>query len=104
MGIEGIKFNRGELSGAFGDIGTDFPLIVAMILAAGLHSPSVLIIFGSMQVLTGLVYRMPMPVQPLKAMATIVISQKIPGPVLFGGGIAIGITISPYADLSKLGV
>ncbi|RMG07400.1 MAG: transporter [Acidobacteria bacterium] len=93
MEIEGIRFNRRELSGAFGDIGTDFPLIVAMILAAGLHSPSVLIIFGLMQILTGLVYRMPMPVQPLKAMATIVISQKIPGPVLFGGGLAIGITM-----------
>jgi hypothetical protein len=32
-----------------------------------------------------------MPVQPLKAMATLVISQKIGGPVLIGAGLAIGI-------------
>ncbi len=35
-----IKFDRNELSGAFGDIGTDFPLIVGMILASGLDNVS----------------------------------------------------------------
>ena len=28
-----IRFDRNEVAGAFGDIGTDLPLIVAMILA-----------------------------------------------------------------------
>ncbi|MCA0444920.1 MAG: putative sulfate/molybdate transporter [Bacteroidetes bacterium] len=88
-----IRFNRQEFSGAFGDIGTDFPLIVAMIIAAGLHTPSVLIIFGLMQIFTGYFYRMPMPVQPLKAMAALVISQKIAGPVLMGAGLAIGVVM-----------
>lgn len=91
MNIGNIKFNKQELAGSFGDIGTDFPLIVAMILAAGLHAPSVLIIFGLMQIFTGIVYRMPMPVQPLKAMATIVITQKVAGPILLGAGLAIGV-------------
>jgi len=86
-----VRFDRNELSGAFGDIGTDFPLIVGMILAAGLHVPSALILFGAMQVLTGLVYGMPMPAQPLKAMAVIVITQKLSGNILFGGGFAIGV-------------
>lgn len=85
-----IRFDRNELSGAFGDIGTDFPLLVGMILAAGLDAPSVLIIFGAMQVITGLTYGMPMPVQPLKAMAVIVITQKLAPNVLYGGGLAIG--------------
>lgn len=90
MAISDIKFNKQELAGSFGDIGTDLPLIVAMILAAGLHAPSVLIVFGLMQIITGIVYRMPMPVQPLKAMATIVITQKVAGTVLLGAGLAIG--------------
>jgi MFS superfamily sulfate permease-like transporter len=89
----GIKFNRQELSGAFGDIGTDFPLITAMILAAGLHTPSVLIMFGVTQILTGLIYKMPMPAQPLKAMATIVIAQQVGGPILLGAGLAIGLVM-----------
>ncbi len=85
------RFDRNEFSGAFGDIGTDFPLIVGMILAAGLHVPSVLIMFGAMQIFTGLLYGMPMPAQPLKAMAVIVIAQKVSGNILYGGGLAIGV-------------
>lgn len=88
-----VRFDRNELSGAFGDIGTDLPLIVGMILAAKLDPASVLVLFGLMQLLTGLVYGLPMPAQPLKAMAVLVISQKVTGNVLYGGGLAIGITM-----------
>ncbi len=86
-----IRFDRNELAGAFGDIGTDLPLVVGVTLAANLDGTSVLIMFGLMQLLTGLRYRIPMPVQPLKAMAAIVIAQKLGGPVLYGGGLAVGI-------------
>lgn len=91
--FSGIAFNRNEVSGAFGDIGTDFPLIVAMVLAADLHAPSVLIMFGLMQVATGLLYNMPMPAQPLKAMATLMIAQQLEGGLLFGAGLAIGVVM-----------
>lgn len=91
--LRDIKFNKQELAGSFGDIGTDLPLIIAMILAAGLHTPSVLIVFGLMQIFTGLIYKMPMPVQPLKAMATLVIVQQISSNILFGAGLAIGIVM-----------
>ena len=85
------RFDRNEFSGAFGDIGTDFPLIVGMILAAHLDVASVLIMFGVMQLFTGLLYGMPMPAQPLKAMAVIVIAQKLTGNILYGAGLAIGV-------------
>ena len=88
-----LRFDRNEFSGAFGDIGTDLPLIVGMILATGLDAASVLIMFGGMQILTGLTYGLPMPVQPLKAMAVLVITQKLSGNILYGGGLAIGITM-----------
>ena len=88
-----IKFDRNEWSGAFGDIGTDFPLIMGMIIASGLDSASVLVMFGVMQIFTGSFYKMPMPIQPLKAMATIVITQKISPNILYGGGLAIGISM-----------
>jgi hypothetical protein len=47
-----FRFDRNELAGAFGDIGTDLPLIVGMIVAAGLDAASVLIMFGLMQYAT----------------------------------------------------
>jgi MFS superfamily sulfate permease-like transporter len=91
--VKGIRFDRNELAGAFGDIGTDLPLIVGMILAAGLDSASVLVMFGLMQYFTALRYRMPMPVQPLKAVAVLVIAQKLAPGVLYGGGLAIGVVM-----------
>ncbi len=88
-----IRFDRNELAGAFGDIGTDLPLLAGMILVAKLDSASALIMFGVMQVLTALWYRMPMPVQPLKAVAALVITRKISGTILFAGGLAIGVVM-----------
>jgi len=93
VGRPPLRFDRNELAGAFGDIGTDLPLVVGMILAAGLHSASVLVMFGLMQFFTALTYRMPIPVQPLKAVAVIVITQHIEPGVLYGGGLAIGIAM-----------
>lgn len=88
-----IRFDRNELAGAFGDLGTDFPLIVGMIIAARLDSTSVLVAYGLMQLLTGFLYRLPMPVQPLKAVATLVITQHIAADVIYGSGLAIGIAM-----------
>lgn len=86
-----IIFNRNELAGSFGDIGTDLPLIIGMVLACGLDGATSLVMFGLMQIMTGLIYGIPMPVQPLKAMAVIMISQSLTGDVLYGAGLAIGI-------------
>ena len=88
-----LRFDRNELAGAFGDIGTDLPLVVGMIAASGLNSSSVLVMFGLMQLLTAFVYGIPMAVQPLKAVAVIVITQHIAPGVLYGGGFAIGIAM-----------
>jgi len=88
-----IKFNRREWAGSFGDIGTDFPLITGMILASGLDVSSVCVMFGVMQIIMGFIYGLPMPIQPLKAMAVIVITQKLSPNILYGGGLAIGIAM-----------
>ncbi len=84
-------FSRHEVAGAFGDAGTDIPLLVGMCLAAGLDGTSVLVVFGVLQIASGLLYRMPMPVQPLKAMAALVIAQQATAEQLYGGGLAIGL-------------
>jgi MFS superfamily sulfate permease-like transporter len=85
-----VRFDRNELSGAFGDIGTDLPLLVGMIAACGLDPASTLVMFGFMQVFTGLWYGLPMPVQPLKAMAALMIARKLPAATLHGAGLGIG--------------
>jgi hypothetical protein len=39
------------------------------------------------------VYRMPMPVQPLKAVAVLVITQKLAPDIIYGAGLAIGVVM-----------
>ena len=88
---QNIRFDRNEFSGSFGDIGTDLPLIVGMIMVSGIDSASTFIIYGILQIASGLYYGMRMAVQPLKAVATLVIAGNIAGSVIYGGGLAIGI-------------
>ncbi len=87
-----VLLNRGELAGAFGDIGTDLPLILAMVAINGLDAGSTFVMFGVFQVLTALRYGLPMPVQPLKAMAAIMIALGPDAPAgwLYGGGLVVG--------------
>src|ERR1039457_2867413 len=88
-----IRFDRNELSGAFGDIGTSLPLLIAVIAASGVNGSRVFIMFGLMQIITAVSYGVPMSVQPLKAVAMLVIAQKLTGPVIFGAGLAIGVVM-----------
>lgn len=74
-----------------------------MILSAGLDPASVLILFGGAQVLTGLLYGIPMPAQPLKAMAVLVIAGRADRDTLFGGGLAIGAIMLALAGSGALG-
>lgn len=88
-----LRFDRNELAGAFGDIGTDLPLLVGLVVTCGLDPVSVFTVFGALQIATGLLYGMPMPVQPLKAMAAIMLAQRLSPGVLAGGGLVIGATM-----------
>ncbi|MEQ1730374.1 MAG: putative sulfate/molybdate transporter, partial [Vicinamibacterales bacterium] len=88
-----LRFDRHEFAGAFGDIGTDLPLLIALIATCGLDAASVCIMFGVLQIATGVLYGIPMPVQPLKAMAAIMLAQKLSAGTLAGGGLVIGVAM-----------
>ncbi len=69
------RFDRMEWAGAFGDLGTLIPFVVAYI--AVLHMPpfGILFSFGSALVVCGLYYRTPFPVQPMKAIGAVAATQ-----------------------------
>lgn len=90
VGRARVRFDRHELAGAFGDIGTDLPLLIALVATCGLDAASVCVMFGGLQIPMGLIYGIPMPVQPLKAMATIMLAQHLSPGTLAGGGLVIG--------------
>jgi len=76
----------GELSGALGDLGTLVPLAAALITVNGLSATGVFFGLGVAYVLSGLFYRLPIPVQPLKAVAAIAIARGLPGTTVAAAG------------------
>lgn len=75
MRVAGNEFNRSELAGAFGDLGTLVPFVVGYITLNRLDPQGVLLGFGLLAVVTGLYFRTPMPVQPMKAIGTTAIAR-----------------------------
>jgi MFS superfamily sulfate permease-like transporter len=75
MRIAGNEFDRSELAGAFGDLGTLIPFVVGYITINRLDPQGVLLGFGLLAVVTGLYFRTPMSVQPMKAIATVAVTH-----------------------------
>ncbi len=85
-----FRFNLQELGGALGDLGTLLPLMVALILINGLNATSVLVGVGVFYIVSGIYFRLPMPVQPLKAVAAIAISLGLSASVIGAAGLLMG--------------
>ena len=64
-----------EWAGAFGDLGTLIPFVVAYISMLSLDAFGVLFSFGLAMIACGVVYRTPFPVQPMKAVGAIATTQ-----------------------------
>lgn len=75
MRIGGNEFSRSELAGAFGDLGTLIPFVAGYVTINRLDPQGVLLGFGLLALASGLYFRTPMPVQPMKAIATVAITH-----------------------------
>jgi predicted benzoate:H+ symporter BenE len=69
------RFNRREIAGAFGDLGTLVPFVVAYLAVLKMDPYGVLFAFGISMLVSGFVYRTPIPVQPMKAAGAIATTQ-----------------------------
>jgi MFS superfamily sulfate permease-like transporter len=94
--IRGIRFDRMEWAGAFGDLGTLIPFVVAYISMLSLDPFGVLFSFGVAMIICGVVYRTPFPVQPMKAVGAIATTQAaqtltVTSGAVYAAGLASGI-------------
>src|SRR5665213_2647473 len=69
------RFDRMEWAGAFGDLGTLIPFVVAYIAVLKIDPFGILFAFGSALVVCGLYYKTPFPVQPMKAIGAAATTQ-----------------------------
>jgi hypothetical protein len=75
-----------ECSGACGDLGTFIPHVIGAITVAGLAPAGVLFGFGAFLIATGLFYGLPLPVQPMKAVSAVILTDGLkPGEVAAAG-------------------
>jgi hypothetical protein len=83
----------GDASGGVADLGVLLPLLAALVLTNGLDISTALVGVGALYVAAALVFRVPVPVQPIKAAAAIVIAQKLPIEVLAAAGLCLGVIL-----------
>lgn len=69
------RFDRMEWAGAFGDLGTFLPFVVAYIAVVKVPPAGILFSFGLAMILCGWYYRTPFPVQPMKGIGAIAVTQ-----------------------------
>ena len=84
-----FRFNLFELGGAVGDLGTLLPLTIALITLNHMNATSVFLVMGLAYIATGLFYRLPVPVQPLKAVAAIAIAGGLSASVISASGLVM---------------
>jgi MFS superfamily sulfate permease-like transporter len=72
---KGNRFDRMEWAGAFGDLGTLIPFVVAYIAVLKIDPFGILFGFGAAMLSCGLYYKTPFPVQPMKAIGAAAATQ-----------------------------
>ncbi len=86
-----MKLDRRELSGAVADVGVLVPIAVALIVGNGLSATAVLLPAGLLYLAAAAVYRLPIPVQPLKAFGAIAIAKGLGSDEIASGALLMGV-------------
>lgn len=84
-------YTRLEWAGAFGDIGTLIPFVVAYITIVGIDPMGLLFMFGISKIAAGFYYKTPIPIQPMKAIGAAAIAGGVSPSMLFGAGLTTGL-------------
>lgn len=85
--IDGFRLDRRELAGGLGDAGLLIPLAVAMITLNGLNATAAFAVVGIAYIATALYFRVPVPVQPLKAFAAAAVALGLDAEVIAAGAL-----------------
>ena len=79
----------GDAAGAIADLGVLVPLSAALILVNGLDAGAVLLCAGLLVLASGLVFKIPFPVQPLKALTAVAVARELSPDVIHAAGLEL---------------
>ena len=84
---------RLDIAGAFGDVGVLFPIAIALISLNGMNPTAVFLAAGLAYILAGAYFRVPIAVQPLKAVAAIALALHLPASSIAAAGLVMGVVL-----------
>ena len=96
-GLLPLRFDRHELAGGVADIGIMIPLACGVAAAAHLSLVTVFVCVAAVYAVTALAFRVPVPVQPMKAMAASIIALGLSASVVSAASLEIGLLFLLFA-------
>ena len=94
----------GDATGGLADLGVFVPLAAALILVNGLDAGALFVCAGLLVIGAGVAFRIPFPVQPLKALTAVAIARELSPDVIHAAGLELAafllvLSIGHVADL-----
>lgn len=85
-----FRFDRLELAGSLGDLGTLLPLAIGMIVLCDLQATAVFLLVGLFYILAGTYFGVPVAVQPMKAIGAYAIAAGLNAQQITSAGLWMG--------------
>lgn len=92
-----MRFNRMELAGSLGDLGTLLPITIGMIVVNGMSAVGTFYVIGLFYILAGVYFRIPVAVQPMKVIGAYAIATAMPPAQIAGSTLLISVFLAIIA-------
>lgn len=86
-----FRFNRLELAGSLGDLGTLLPIAIAMVLVNGLDPLGLFFSIGIFYIVSGIYFGVTVPVQPMKVIGAYAIATSLSADQILASSLLMGV-------------
>ena len=87
------KFDRLELAGSLGDLGTLLPLAIGMILINGMNPVGLFFTIGLYFILSGVYFGVTVPIQPMKVIGAYAIASGLSSSQILASGLLMAVVL-----------
>jgi SulP family sulfate permease len=98
------RFDRLELAGSLGDLGTLLPLAIGMIMINGLSASGLFLAIGLFYIFSGIYYGVTVPVQPMKVIGAYAIATSMSAPQISASVAWVGLFMLVIGGTGAMGV
>jgi predicted benzoate:H+ symporter BenE len=100
--VRDFEFSLRELAGGLGDLGTFIPFTIGYIVFSGFDATGIMVGFGVTHILLALVYRLPLPLQPMKVIGSLALAEGWEMSRVLGAGFSMGIITTAISSFDNV--